>query len=158
MIGHLQSRKAQVFCRYFQYLHSLDSYKLAARIDRFDSEIGKRMPVWIEFNVAGEESKSGWDISDESTWEAVLPEVKQILNLPNIEVLGVMTVPPYSENPEDSRPYFQKLKKFQGFVIDQLQLAGFTGLSMGMSSDFEVAIQEGSTCVRIGQAILGPRL
>jgi pyridoxal phosphate enzyme (YggS family) len=157
MIGHLQSRKAQNFCQYFQFLHSLDSVKLAERIGRFASEVGKIIPVWLEFNVGGEVSKSGWDISDGNSWGALLPEIAKIISLPNIEALGAMTIPPYSDDPELSRPYFSKLREFQAFVIDQLQPPNFRELSMGMSSDFEVAIQEGSTCVRIGQAIFGPR-
>ncbi len=158
MIGHLQSRKAQSCCENFNYLHSLDSVKLAERINRFCADMNKTLPVWLEFNVGGEASKSGWDISQADHWDQILPEIEIILALPNIKVLGAMTMPPYSENPEDSRTYYQALRKFQAYVIKQLQLTGFNELSIGMSSDYEVAIQEGSTCVRIGQAILGPRL
>ncbi len=157
MIGHLQSRKAQLACEYFHYLHSLDSIKLAARLCRSAKTMGKTLPVWLEFNVSGEETKFGWNISHEENWDSVLADIGRIYELPNIDLLGLMTVPPFSDDPEASRPYFRQLKKFQEFVMRQLNPSNFRELSIGMSSDFEVAIQEGSTCVRIGQAILGPR-
>ena len=157
MIGHVQSRKAQSVCEFFQYVHSVDSIKLAERLSRFAIIYNKPLPVWMEFNVSGEQSKSGWDISRNDDWDNIHSELKQIFPLPGLLFLGIMTVPPYSTNPEDSRPYYRQLRKFQEYSIKKLNLVGFTELSMGMSADFEVAIQEGSTCVRIGQAILGPR-
>ncbi|NJD59164.1 MAG: YggS family pyridoxal phosphate-dependent enzyme [Anaerolineales bacterium] len=158
MIGHLQSRKARDCCEYFHCLHSLDSLKLAERVNRFCVEIGKTLPVYLEFNVSGEDTKSGWDIQRQENWGNILPDIEHILRLPNLNVLGMMTMPPYSDDAEASRPYFQSLRKFQDYVISHLQLVGYNELSIGMSSDFDVAIQEGSTCVRIGQAILGPRV
>jgi pyridoxal phosphate enzyme (YggS family) len=158
MIGHVQSRKAQNVCEYFQYVHSLDSVKLAERLNRFATTLDKPLPVWMEFNVSGEASKSGWDIKRKENWENILPDIEKIIALPKINILGVMTVPPYSIDPEASRPYYKRLHQFQQFIVEHFQLTGFNELSMGMSSDFEVAIQEGSTCVRIGQAILGPRM
>jgi pyridoxal phosphate enzyme (YggS family) len=157
MIGHIQSRKAQSICEYFQYVHSVDSVKLAERLCRFANELGLSLPVFMEFNVGGEDSKSGWDINIEENWENILPDIEKILNLSNLNILGAMTIPPFSSNPEASRPYYKRLRKFQQYLINRFQLNGFRQLSMGMSSDFEVAIQEGSTCLRIGQAILGPR-
>jgi len=157
MIGHLQSRKALPVCEYFHTLHSLDSRKLAERLSRFSIERSRRLPVYLEFNVAGEESKSGWDISSDEKWPQLLPELEAITGFPGLDFLGLMTIPPYSIDPEASRQYYRKLRKFQEYLVSQLRLSGFQALSMGMSVDFEVAIQEGSTCVRIGQAILGPR-
>jgi pyridoxal phosphate enzyme (YggS family) len=157
MIGHLQSRKAQLACEYFQYIHSLDSVKLAERLCRFALPMEKTLPVWLEFNISGEETKFGWNIKLEENWINILIDIGKILQLPNLNILGLMTVPPFSDDPEVSRPYFRLLKKFQEFVISQLNPSNFRELSIGMSSDFEIAIQEGSTCVRIGQAILGPR-
>jgi pyridoxal phosphate enzyme (YggS family) len=157
MIGHLQSRKAQLACEYFQYIHSLDSVKLAERLFRFALPMEKTLPVWLEFNISGEETKFGWNIKLEENWINILIDISKILQLPNLNILGLMTVPPFSDDPEVSRPYFRQLKKFQEFVISQLNPSNFRELSIGMSSDFEIAIQEGSTCVRIGQAILGPR-
>ena len=157
MVGHVQSRKANDVCQYFQYLHSLDSVKLGERLSRCLVELNKSLPVWLEFNVGGEESKSGWNISTDENWFHLLPDIEKIISLPKLELLGVMAIPPFSNNPEESRPYYRRLRKFQEYIIDHFQLTDFKELSMGMSGDFEVAIQEGSTCVRIGQAILGPR-
>ncbi len=157
MVGHLQSRKVDMLCDYFDYFHSLDSVKLAEKLNRNLEEMNKSLPVWLEFNVGGEESKQGWNVHQESTWGSVLPEIEKIIALPRLILVGIMTIPPYSFDPEDSRPYFRKLRKLQEFIASHFQLLGFRELSMGMSSDFEIAIQEGSTCVRIGQAILGPR-
>ena len=157
MVGHVQSRKALTVCKYFQYLHSLDSLKLAERLSINAVEMNKKFPVMLEVNVGGEASKSGWDISIDENWNRMLPDVNKIITLPGLNLLGVMTIPPYSTNPEDSRPYYRKLRKFKDFISNQFKMSGFNDLSMGMSSDYEVAIQEGSTWVRIGQAILGPR-
>jgi len=157
MIGHVQGRKASSVCQYFQCLHSLDSLKLAERLCRFATEMNITLPAYLEFNVSGEVSKSGWDIGMDENWENILPDIEQIVALPRITTLGVMTIPPYSTDPEASRLYYRKLRRFQEFLSNRMQLTGFNKLSMGMSGDFEVAIKEGSTCVRIGQAILGPR-
>jgi PLP dependent protein len=157
MIGHLQSRKAQLACENFHYIHSLDSGKLADRLCRSAESMGKTLPVYLEFNVGGEETKFGWNIQHEEYWNSILPEISKIFELSNLKLLGLMTVPPFMDNPEEARTYYKQLKKFQEFLIKRLKLSNFRELSIGMSSDFEVAIQEGSTCVRIGQAILGPR-
>jgi pyridoxal phosphate enzyme (YggS family) len=157
MIGHVQRRKVKEVCEYFQYVHSIDSLKLAERLSRFVVSRSEPFPVWMEFNAGGEETKSGWNIASKARWPDILPEIKQVSVLPGLKFMGVMTVPPYSPEPETSRSYYRRLKEFQTFIIDQLGLADFKELSIGMSSDFEVAIQEGSTCVRVGQAILGPR-
>jgi pyridoxal phosphate enzyme (YggS family) len=157
MIGHVQSRKALIVCENFQYLHSLDSVKLAERLSRFAVDVNKSLPVFLEFNVGGEMSKSGWNIWMKENWENILPDIEKIITLPRINLLGVMTIPPFSTDPEASQPYYRRLLKFKDYLSDHFQLSGFSELSMGMSGDFEIAIQEGSTWVRIGQAILGPR-
>jgi len=157
MIGHVQSRKAKDVCEYFEYVHSVDSVKIAERLNRFAAMIGKILPVWLEFNISGEESKSGWDISDTGAWGLTLSDIDKIMQLTNINILGLMTIPPYSDDAENARPFYQQLRQFRDYLHDHSPLISFHELSMGMSSDFEVAIQEGSTCVRIGQAILGPR-
>lgn len=157
MIGHIQSRKAESVCDYFQYVHSLDSVKLAGRLCRSAQMLDKKLPVWMEFNVSGEESKFGWDISAKENWDSVLADIEKIRDLPNLDLLGVMTVPPYSEEAEESRPLYRKLRSFQECVIDRLRMQNFREMSIGMSNDFEVAIEEGATCVRIGREILGPR-
>jgi len=157
MIGHVQSRKALMICENFNYLHSLDSVKLAERLSRFLVELNKTLPIFLEFNVGGESSKSGWNIWRDENWQRILPDIEKIIALPKLNLLGMMTIPPYSVDPEVSRLYYRRLRKFQEFVIDHFQLPGLKELSMGMSIDFEVAIQEGSTWIRVGQLILGPR-
>jgi PLP dependent protein len=157
MIGHVQSRKAQSICDYFQFLHSLDSIKLAEKLCRCNLTSEKPLTVWMEFNVSGEEAKYGWNIMSEENWKNILPDIEKILESPYLNIVGLMTIPPYSNNPEASRPHFRLLRKFQEYIVNHFQLTDFRELSIGMSADFEVAIQEGSTCVRIGQAILGPR-
>jgi len=157
MIGHVQSRKAFPVCKYFQCLHSLDSLKLAEKLARNAVELNISLPVMLEFNVGGEESKSGWNIWIDENWNDILSDIEKIIALPGLNLLGMMTIPPYSPNAEVTRPYYQRLRKFKEIVINQFKLSNFTDLSMGMSGDFEIAIQEGSTWVRIGQAIFGPR-
>lgn len=157
MIGHVQSRKAGLVCQHFTSLHSLDSFKLAVRLDRYASELKRRLPVLLECNVSGEESKFGFGAWDESAWPALLPELEQIAAMPALQLQGLMTVAPFADNPEAARPYFRRLRALRDFLTHQLPQADWSQLSMGMSGDFGVAIQEGATLVRIGTAILGPR-
>ncbi len=157
MIGHVQSRKAQLVAENFNLLHSLDSLKLAKRLDRFCSEVGRTLPVLLEFNVGGEDSKSGWLAGDEALWPATLDEIAAVIALPNLQVRGLMTMPPLGETAEFSRPFFQKLKRLQEYLASQFPHTDFTELSMGTSGDYEVAVQEGATLVRVGTAIVGAR-
>lgn len=157
MIGHVQSRKADLVAGNFSMLHSLDSLKLAARLERFLGEYGKKLPTLLEFNVSSEESKYGWPAWDETRWPDILPEIEQVLQLPHLEVRGLMTMPPYFVDAELARPYFQRLRRLRDFLAAQFPHADWRELSMGTSLDFEAAVQEGATYVRVGQAILGPR-
>jgi PLP dependent protein len=157
MIGHIQSRKAQIVAQNFGLVHSLDSIKLANRLNRFSEEAKRTLPVLLEFNVGGEESKSGWDASEESGWPRLVDEIGAVLALPQLQVRGLMTMPPLGTTAEVSRPYFQKLKRLQEFLGSQFPQANFGELSIGTSSDFEVAVEEGATLVRVGTAIVGPR-
>ncbi len=158
IIGHVQSRKARLVAENFDYLHSLDSLKLAQRLDQACVNVGRVLPVLLEFNLSGELTKSGWSALDESHWPDLLPDITAIIALPHLRVEGLMTMPPYFENPEQARPYFKTLRKLQEYLRGQIPGPGWQELSMGMSGDYEVAIQEGATWVRIGQAILGPRV
>jgi hypothetical protein len=157
MIGHVQSRKAQLVAENFNLLHSLDSLKLAKRLDRFCGEAGRRLPVLLEFNVGGEDSKSGWLAGDETLWSALLDEVAVVAALPNLQVRGLMTMSPLGGTAEFSRPFFQQLKRLQEFLASQFPQVIFSELSMGTSGDYQVAVQEGATLVRIGTAIVGAR-
>jgi pyridoxal phosphate enzyme (YggS family) len=157
MVGHVQSRKARQVCENFQFLHSLDSLKLAVHLNRFAAELGRRLAVLLECNVSGEESKFGWPAWEESRWPELNNPIAQVLSLPNLEVRGLMTIAPLSDDPGQARPFFRRLCKLQAFLSDEFPQADWKELSMGMSADFEAAIQEGATMVRIGQAVLGPR-
>lgn len=157
MLGHVQSRKAQIVAQRFDFMHSLDSLKLANRLNRFCGEAGRTLPVLLEFNVGAEASKSGWSASDETQWQNLLGEVQQISALANLQIRGLMTMPPLGAQAEDSRPYFQKLRRLQEFLKRQFPQLSFDELSMGTSADFEVAVEEGATLVRVGSAIVGPR-
>lgn len=157
MIGHVQSRKAQLVAQRFHFLHSLDSVKLAKRLDRFCREAQRTLPVLLEFNLGGEESKGGWDAFDESHWDDLLTDVTEILRLPNLQIRGLMTMPPLGDDAEFSRPFFQKLKRLQEFLSERYPQVNFSELSMGTSSDYEVAVEEGATFVRVGTAIVGER-
>jgi hypothetical protein len=157
MIGHVQSRKARLVAENFDFLHSLDSLKLARRLDRFCGEAGRRLPVLLEFNVGGEEGKGGWSAWDETRWLELTGDVAAVLDLPNLQVRGLMAMPPLGETAEFSRPFFQRLKRLQGFLAAQFPRADLTELSMGTSFDYEVAIEEGATFVRVGTAIVGAR-
>jgi pyridoxal phosphate enzyme (YggS family) len=144
MIGHVQSRKAQLVTGNFNLLHSLDSLKLANRLDRFCGEAGRRLPVLLEFNV-------------ESLWSSLLDEISAVIALPNLQVRGLMTMPPLGGTAEFSRPFFQQLKRLQDYLSSQFPDANFSELSMGTSGDYETAVQEGASLVRIGTAIVGAR-
>lgn len=154
MIGHLQSNKTTKAAEIFHAVDSIDSAKLAQRLNDAAQSLGKTLDVLIEINIGGEGAKSG--ISPDS------PEIETILNhaseWEHLRIRGMMTVPPYTEGPEGARPYFRKLRELR----DEMAARNFLSvsldvLSMGMSHDFEVAIEEGSTCVRIGTAIFGER-
>lgn len=158
MIGHIQSRKARDAASNFALVHSLDSVKLAERLDRYAEETGAVQEVLLQFNVSGEESKSGWEAWDESAWEALLPEIEAVLACEHLRVRGLMTMAPYSENPEDARPSFARLKRLQVWLAERFPGTDWSELSMGMSGDFVPAIEEGATILRIGTAVMGPRI
>lgn len=157
IIGHVQSRKSRLVGEHFDYLHSLDSFKLAQRLDAICEEFDRVLPVLLEINVSGEQSKFGWPAWEEAHWGDRLPEIYPIAALAHLQIRGLMTMAPFFANPEQARPYFQRLRRFQKFVTHRIPEVDWHELSMGMSGDFEIAVQEGATWVRIGQAILGPR-
>lgn len=144
LIGHLQSNKTRRAVELFSAIQSVDSFKLAERLDNVAGELGKKLPVFIEVNLGGEESKAGAEPDE------VLPLCEQVGKLANLELKGLMTVPPFLEDAEQVRPFFRRLRMLR----DQAQLKE---LSMGMSHDFEIAIEEGATIVRIGTALFGER-
>jgi PLP dependent protein len=150
-IGHLQSNKCRDAVQLFQMIQSVDSLSLAQEINKRADEAAMRMPILLEVNLAGEASKFGYKP------ERLLAEVKEINFLPRIEIHGLMTVPPWTPDAENSRPHFRRLRELKRECEQKLGVP-LPHLSMGMSGDFEVAIEEGATIVRIGTALFGPRV
>ena len=152
VIGHLQSNKVKYIAGRVALIHSVDRLSLAEEISRQWGRLGKICDVLIQVNISGESTKSG------TTEEGAPQLVKNCALLPNIKVQGLMTMPPYFDDPEAARPCFAELRR----LSDLIEAAGIPGvemreLSMGMSGDFEAAIQEGATLVRVGTAIFGER-
>ena len=157
IIGHVQSRKVRLVAEHFALFQSLDSLKLAERVDRFAAEFNRVLPVLLEFNVGDEESKSGWIASDETHWMDLLKDVNAVASLTHLRICGLMTMPPLFPDPEAARPYFQRLRRLRDFLVKHVPQVEWRELSMGTSADYAVAVEEGATLVRVGQAILGQR-
>ena len=154
LIGHLQTNKAAKAAELFHAVDSVDSVRLAKKLNEAAASAGKKLPVLVELNVGGEAAKTGMpaDSAELDQLLSIAPQLEHLL------IRGLMTVPPYNEDPQQARPFFRKLREVRDQVAKR-QLAGVSmdALSMGMSHDFEVAIEEGSTCVRVGTAIFGIR-
>ncbi len=151
LIGYLQKNKARKALALFDLIQTVDRPEIARKLSGLAEETGRRLPVLIQVNVGYEETKAG-----------VLPEdlfelARLVKDLPGLELRGLMTIPPYQEDPEAVRPYFRRLRELRDDLREKLDLEGLTELSMGMSHDFEVAVEEGATIVRLGTALFGPR-
>ena len=160
MIGHIQSRKAKRVVPLFQVVHSLDSVKLARALDRLSAGQAAPLPVLLECNVSGETSKYGfradrWTEEDEQR-RSLFAAVEEIVGLPSLRLEGLMTMAPIVADPEQARPLFARLRRLRDELAAAFPQAGWPHLSMGMTDDFEVAIEEGATLVRIGRAIFAP--
>ncbi len=152
LIGHLQSNKAKYAVKLFDLIHSVDNIGLAQEIDKQAAKIGKVQDVLIEVSIAGEAAKAGVAIPEATAL------VREAAKLKHISVKGLMTVPPLLDDPEAVRPYFQKLREMAaGIAAERIPGVSMQELSMGMSGDFEVGIEEGATMVRVGTAIFGKR-
>jgi len=152
LVGHLQSNKAKDAVMLFSMIHSLDSLKLAKELDKRAEKAGKKIEVLVQFNLSGETTKSG--IRDEATYNFM----SALASLKNIKVVGLMTMPPFFEDPDLARPYFKQLRELSEEINSwKLEDIDMKYLSMGMTGDFEVAIEEGANIVRIGTAIFGKR-
>jgi pyridoxal phosphate enzyme (YggS family) len=161
MVGHIQSRKAQMVVAHFDYVHSVSRLKIAHRLSRVAGESGQTLPALLQCNVSGEETKYGFDLQD---WEhdagrrdAFFAAVDEILALPGLAVRGLMTMAPFVDDPETVRPVFASLRGLFDLLRERYPGQDWRHLSMGMTDDFEVAIEEGATMVRIGRAIFGQR-
>jgi pyridoxal phosphate enzyme (YggS family) len=154
MIGHLQTNKAAQAADLFSHVDSVDSVRLARKLNSAAQDLGKKLSMLIEINIGGEVAKSGVGV-DSAEFEDLLNSAPELASL---EFRGLMTVPPYNADPEQSRPYFRKMRELFNRIADRKLPAIHTEvLSMGMSHDYEVAIEEGATCIRIGTAIFGGR-
>ena len=152
MIGHLQTNKARYAVRLFDLIHTVDSRKLAEALNRQAGKIAKQQEVLVQVNISGEHTKSGISV-DQAT-----ELVRSIRDMPHLQALGLMTIPPFFDAPERSRPIFRTLKQLLQHIADDLSMEShFKELSMGMTGDFEVAIEEGATMVRVGTALFGER-
>ncbi len=153
LVGHLQTNKAKLAVRLFSLIHSLDSLRLAQELDKWGRSLGKTVETLVQVKLAEEETKTGLPE------EEVLPFLRAVGDLPSVRVQGLMLLPPYCPDPEEVRPYFRRLRQ----LLDHLkgeplpENVVLRHLSMGMSHDFEAAIEEGATLVRIGTALFGPR-
>jgi len=152
LIGHLQSNKARQAVEAFDVIHTIDSSQLAERLDRVAGELERRPEVLVQVDLAHEPTKSGAD-------ESELPAIIEALDsASHLEFRGLMTLPPFFDSPEQTRPYFRKLREIlDGLNRGRAHQQRLTELSMGMSHDFEAAIEEGATMVRVGTAIFGSR-
>ena len=152
LIGHLQSNKAKYAVRFFDMVHSVDRMSLARELDRRSKMIDRVMPVLIEVNISGEDTKSGVPRGE------VIPLIREVAGLEHLAVGGLMTLPAWFDDPEDARPSFAGVRELRDMVVDaNIPGVEMRELSMGMTDDFEVAIEEGATIVRIGRALFGER-
>lgn len=160
MIGHIQSRKAKQVVPLFQIVHSVDRLKIAWRLDRENDEGTSPLPILLECNVSGEESKYGfaadqWQ-TDRMQRQELWAAVREILGLRNLRLDGLMTMAPIVDDPEEARPVFCRLRALRDALAAEFSQSDWPHLSMGMTDDFEVAIEEGATLVRLGRAIFAP--
>lgn len=151
-IGHLQSNKAKYAVRMFTLIHSVDSIKLAKELNKQAQKIGKRQSILVQVNIGDSPSKSG--MAEKEAAE----HIDRIAEMDNLQIHGLMTMPPFFDDPEKARPYFAALRRLRDSLGSNAGLSpDFKELSMGMTGDFEVAIDEGATLVRIGTALFGER-
>ncbi|MEF3273744.1 MAG: YggS family pyridoxal phosphate-dependent enzyme [Chloroflexus sp.] len=161
LIGHLQRNKARLAVELFDLIHSVDSLRLAETLNRYARERDRRLPILLQINVSGEESKEGFwlpgGIANSTAYSTLLREIEAILELPALEVCGLMTIAPIVTQADEARPYFAALRTLRDDLARRYPQANWRELSMGMSDDLTAAIAEGATMVRIGRAIFGER-
>jgi len=160
LVGHLQTNKAKAAVELFDFIQSVDSLHLAEALERRAQAAGRRLPVLLEVNVSGEASKSGFAAAGAGAAaprEVLLPAVERLLALPHLDVQGLMTIAPLASDAEQARPYFRALRQLRDELQQRFPQTNWRHLSMGMTDDFEVAIEEGATMVRLGRAIFGER-
>lgn len=152
MIGHVQSNKAKRVTGSFALIQSVDSLRLAEALNRHAGDMGMRQPVLLQVNIAGEASKEG------ASPDEALELARQMIALPSLSLEGLMTIAPLVENPEEARPFFRQLRLLRDHLREETPQAAWQHLSMGMTGDYRVAVEEGATIVRVGRAIFGERI
>jgi len=150
-IGHLQSNKANIAAQLFDVIHSVDSAKLARQLDKYSGMLGKTLEVLLQVNIGNESQKSGVDPVDAQG------VAEEIIKFENIKLTGLMAIPPYSLDKEVTREHYRRLRELKDSINNKLGEVKLTELSMGMSNDFDLAIMEGATYIRVGSAIFGER-
>ncbi|MGD2161581.1 MAG: YggS family pyridoxal phosphate-dependent enzyme [Anaerolineales bacterium] len=156
MVGHIQSRKASEVPGHFQMVHSVDRIKIAQYLNKHAASSGLKLAVLLECNVSGEESKYGWDLNDRDSWARATDEFRSLFEYEHLDFRGLMTMAPWVEDERIIRNTFTKLRNLRDYLQDTLNVS-WPELSMGMTDDYEIAIEEGATLLRIGRAIFGPR-
>ena len=157
MVGHIQSRKAKLIASRVVRVHSLERGKLARLLDQFRDPDLPPLQVLMEINISGEASKEGLLGNDPARWNDILPVVDEVVTYPRLKLTGLMTMPPLQVEMEANRAYFRRMRELQDYINAQRPDLNLHELSMGTSTDFPVAIEEGATIIRLGEAILGPR-
>jgi len=157
MVGHIQSRKAKLIASRVVRVHSLERGKIARLLDQFRDPELPPLQVLMEINISGEASKEGIPGDDPARWSEILPLVDEVLTYPRLKLIGLMTMPPLQVEMEANRAYFRRMRELQDYINAQRPDLNLHELSMGTSTDFPVAIEEGATIIRLGEAILGPR-
>ncbi len=156
MIGHLQSRKVGQATGRYDLIHSVDRLKIARLLDARAAESDARQPILLECNVSGEESKAGWPMSRPEDWDKQTEAIESVLGMSHLEVRGLMAMAPMSDNSDLVRSVFRRLRELRDYLARRF-VGDWSELSMGMTDDYELAVEEGATIVRIGRAIFGER-
>ncbi len=157
MIGHIQSRKANLVMDHFDYVHSLDSLKIAHRLQRRGEETGRSQIVLVEVNLGQEETKNGYRVGNSEEYDIFISDILEISKLSMLSIKGLMTMPPITDDGEESRKHFIGLRRLLEKVNNENLNLQLTELSMGTSQDFKIAIEEGATMLRIGTLVFGER-
>jgi len=157
MVGHIQSRKAETAAAVFDRVHSVDRWKIARLLAEKLPDDAPRLPIFLECNVSGEASKYGYDMNDPDNWQVFLPEFERVAGLARLEICGLMTMAPWNADQAIVRATFSQLRHLRDWLAGRMPAVDWRHLSMGMTDDFELAIEEGATVIRVGRALFGER-